>query len=446
MAPWAAPKTADLAKRQNFTGVGNNSLPFDPVIYPLVAGFIGVALYMAFVIIWQTFTCFKKRQGLYFWSLLISSCGIIGHELGNILKVYPTNCSWVFYTILIMGGWMAMVTGQSFVLWSRLHLVVQKAWILRAVLIVIVADAFFFHVPFAVMYFGTNSEDPRPWVYRFAIMERIQIVAFSLQETLISALYIWATFKVLKPSYTIRTRTVMRHLIYVNVLAILLDVCLLCLILTSNYIIKSAVQPVVYGLKLQFEFLVLNQLMAIAKRGLTSSQQNSSRSKELGPPNFSSLDGLYPYKEKVPAGGLSDLNKQSTTNSSSSPNPDRNERSNCLMGTTYVANPPPVAPHERPADPTLAPPAGLNFAKPGAIHHRAPGFPPSDDALRHKTSEASADSAAPVMGATQPIRRYDVGDNDDWWDNENVSGDGGWGLHSFENRGKHTIRPPWFER
>src|SRR5436190_250540 len=48
-------------------------------------------------------------------------------------------------------------------------------------------------------------------------MEKIQITAFSIQEFIISAMYLYETHRILKPSATFqkkRTRQVMLHLIY----------------------------------------------------------------------------------------------------------------------------------------------------------------------------------------------------------------------------------------
>jgi hypothetical protein len=44
-------------------------------------------------------------------------------------------------------GWSAMVTGQSLVLWSRLHLVCRSTWKLRAILCMIVVNGVCMHGP-----------------------------------------------------------------------------------------------------------------------------------------------------------------------------------------------------------------------------------------------------------------------------------------------------------
>ena len=88
-----------------------------------------------------------------------------------------------------------MVTGQSVVLYSRIHLVVQKEKIFRLVLTMIVVDAIVFHIPTTVMTFGANSNLEAYFTKPYAIMEKIQMTAFSIQETIISVIYAHAALK-----------------------------------------------------------------------------------------------------------------------------------------------------------------------------------------------------------------------------------------------------------
>jgi len=53
-------------------------------------------------------------------------------------------------------GWYFMVTGQSLVLYSRLHLLVRDARKLKWILCMIVTDVFLFHIPTTVFTFGVG--------------------------------------------------------------------------------------------------------------------------------------------------------------------------------------------------------------------------------------------------------------------------------------------------
>lgn len=107
-------------------------------------------------------------------------------------------------------------------------------------------------------------------------MEKIQVTAFCIQEFIISGLYVYYTRQILKPGETFqkkRTRQVMLHLIYVNVLVILLDVILLCTEYANLYEIQITFKGAVYSVKLRLEFAILNDLMRIA--GPTDTSQDS---------------------------------------------------------------------------------------------------------------------------------------------------------------------------
>jgi hypothetical protein len=56
-------------------------------------------------------------------------------------------------------GWITMVTGQSVVLYSRLHLVLRNPKVVRAVLWMIVVDAVMLHVSTTVVLFGSSYGD-----------------------------------------------------------------------------------------------------------------------------------------------------------------------------------------------------------------------------------------------------------------------------------------------
>ncbi|KAJ5579806.1 uncharacterized protein N7459_005791 [Penicillium hispanicum] len=62
----------------------------------------------------------SRRNGPYFWSMLAATLGIL-HAISGFLRYF----AWapIFLSIFVCSGWYTMVTGQSVVLISRLHLV-----------------------------------------------------------------------------------------------------------------------------------------------------------------------------------------------------------------------------------------------------------------------------------------------------------------------------------
>ncbi|KAI9799563.1 MAG: hypothetical protein M1825_004489 [Sarcosagium campestre] len=251
----------------------------DAVKYTVIAAFAAVAWYNCIELNVQVFLTFKRHRGLYFWSLIVASWGIALHALGFILKFFVEGTPWELYSVIIMLGWWAMVTGQSIVLWSRLHLVVRDNRLLRAVLAMICIDAICLHIPTSVLTWGSYSPNPAPFQSKFEIVEKVQMTVFVVQETIISVLYVWATLRLLKPIYHGRTRKVLVHLVVINVVIICMDAVLLGMEYSDHYEIQASLKPMVYSIKLKLEFAVLNQLMVLANTGLTDAARSQHNQK-----------------------------------------------------------------------------------------------------------------------------------------------------------------------
>ena len=222
-----------LLKRET-TGV-TGALPYDPVQYCILAACTAIAWIYTIELDLVVLYTFRRRSGLYFWSLLISSWGCSLHALGFILK-FLVGTSWSVDLPFIEIGWVCMVTGQAFVLYSRLHLVVRKQRTLHYVLALILIDAVALHVPTIIFTYGSNSPNASFWVAKFNVMERIQLVGFCLQEFIISGLYIYSTVRLLGAIYHSMTRKVMFQLILINSLCIGMDIILIGLEFTNNFV------------------------------------------------------------------------------------------------------------------------------------------------------------------------------------------------------------------
>ena len=106
------------------------------------------------------------------------------------------------------------------------------------------------------------------WSPRDAIVERYSQLAYTVIETIISSLYIWSLWKLLRSKVTVRQRRVMWDLIYVNALCILFDSITIVLVYLNQPQLDHPAQVFAYMLKFRLEFVVLNQLMAVAARGV----------------------------------------------------------------------------------------------------------------------------------------------------------------------------------
>ncbi|UKZ82237.1 hypothetical protein TrVFT333_010022 [Trichoderma virens FT-333] len=232
--------------------------------------FFSLALYNVGELVCHIAVTFKRYCGLYCWSFLVATCGIALNAVGFLLRSMSGSLSLSTYVYSALGivGWAAMVTGQSLVLYSRLHIILPRERLIRSVLIMIIVNSIWLLVPNTVLLFLCNSPSAAQYQVPYFVFERIQLTVFFVQELIISALYIHETYKILR-SYrglvTGASRTTMVHLILTNLVSIALDVSILILQYTNHYDLQTAWKPFVYSIKLKMEFSVLNRLVELSQ-------------------------------------------------------------------------------------------------------------------------------------------------------------------------------------
>jgi hypothetical protein len=230
----------------------------------------GLAMYNAVELIAMISLTFTRHRGLYYWSLMISSIGIIPYSLGFFLKFYnqaPGDLRWLPVVILTV-GWYPMITGQSLVLWSRLHLLVsgeRGERILKWTKYMIIFNAIALHIPTTVLTFGSNGYgNTHTFVTGYNVMEKVQMVGFFCQEIILSSIYIAETIKITKTSLQPSAKRTMNQLITINVVIIIMDLGLLGIECASLYILETTVKGVIYSIKLKLEFAILGKLVGFA--------------------------------------------------------------------------------------------------------------------------------------------------------------------------------------
>ncbi|KAL4876654.1 hypothetical protein BJY04DRAFT_139886 [Aspergillus karnatakaensis] len=226
--------------------------------------FIALSAYNVIELVILVLSTFRRWKGLYFWSLLISGIvGVVPYSVGFLLKFFSQANSTLSVTILTV-GWWSMVTGQAVVLYSRLHLVLRDERILRRVLCMIIANVFLLHVPTTVLTYGSNiASSDSVFATGYNIMEKIQMTGFTIQEVIISGLYVWETTKLLHLGSSRENRKIMHQLVGINVVIVLMDLVLLGLEYASEYAVQITLKGVIYSVKLKLEFAVLGKLVDV---------------------------------------------------------------------------------------------------------------------------------------------------------------------------------------
>ncbi|KAH6880787.1 hypothetical protein B0T10DRAFT_519196 [Thelonectria olida] len=247
------------------TEAGDGSVPISIPVVVLMS----ISMYNVIELNILMFATFKRCRSLYFWSFLAATNGIAPHTIGFLLKNVVFSDKFILYITLISVGWVMMVTGQSLVLYSRLHLILWNQTYRRIILTMIITNAIILHVPIIILMYGSNSSHSNPWVAPYKIYEKIQVTMFFLQELIISGIYIKTCYSFFDTQSTLHgngsgVRRMRKHLLLVNVIIILLDIPILALEYADFYDFQTAYKALVYSVKLKLEFRILNQLLELS--------------------------------------------------------------------------------------------------------------------------------------------------------------------------------------
>ncbi|KAL8720216.1 MAG: hypothetical protein Q9225_002878 [Loekoesia sp. 1 TL-2023] len=262
---------------------------FNPGEEPAASAFVGMTLLLVLEINVELFRMFKRRTGLYYWAITIGSyaCGV--DAIGIILKFLTPGAEhiWIFYLLIMSIGWATYTVAQLVVLYSRLHLITENLKVRRRVLLLIcVASPIVIIADWIVVWPAWNTWDSRmsdEWSPYDAIVERFAQLAFTCVEVAISAIYIHALGKLLRVKSSVRQRRVMLDLSYVVILGVVLDMINVILVFVNRVGLSHPIQTFTYALKLRLEFAVLNQLMAVAARGLSRRGESFAEKRYYNP-------------------------------------------------------------------------------------------------------------------------------------------------------------------
>ncbi|KAM0424257.1 hypothetical protein ACHAPT_010629 [Fusarium lateritium] len=251
-----------------------------------------LALYNGFELLALIFTTFKHRRGLYFWSLLLAAFGVVPYTVGWLIDYFDLVIKYVGMTICSV-GWVLLISGQSVVLYSRLHLVLSNVRIQRGVFWMIIINGVTWHTTMTVLLFTTGSspsKDGGQTTPLYNTMEKIQMTFFCAQEFIISGLYIWKTVDILKTSFGSK-RKFMWHLFVINLIIVAMDIALLVIMYKNHYTLEQGVKVVVYSIKLKLEFAVLGKLVEFVQNrgGSNPSGPESHHHRQTG--GFVELSG-----------------------------------------------------------------------------------------------------------------------------------------------------------
>ncbi|KAI2469162.1 hypothetical protein F4781DRAFT_431681 [Annulohypoxylon bovei var. microspora] len=246
----------------------------------VVGGFFGIALYNSIEVYLLMFETFRRKNTLYFWTILAANTGVLFHLLYAFqLWSLAPNIPMAVFTAL---GWVMMSTGQSLVLYLRLHLVVHDRSKLRWILYLITFTFVTLQIPttatFLALIASPPSSPPR-FAKAFEGLKIAQLAGFLIQEATISGVYVYSfniTSKRLRMVREDQVKKILHELIALVIIVVLFDIALIVDEIVGNYQVQTTLKPAVYSIKLKAELFVLNNLVSWMQAPASTSGASSS--------------------------------------------------------------------------------------------------------------------------------------------------------------------------
>lgn len=251
----------------------------------------------------------KDRRSLYFRAMFVSSWGLSLRATSYFCTYFASkHIPWYVTGMASQIGWICMVSGFALVLWSRLALILSSEKAKRYLLWLICVNGVVLHTVMTVLamiILGFNADISKGHVkYKVVaarigasqhIFECIQILFFNGQEILISSFYIRAAYVYLRDWGALgvagsrrKVRRLMVLLLVIQAFVVCIDIAIITIDLMHLLQLKGMIHSFIYCLKLEVEFVVLNQLVEISKLGvpeLPSALQESGLPELVQPQN-----------------------------------------------------------------------------------------------------------------------------------------------------------------
>ena len=180
-----------------------------------------------------------------------------------------TGPLWPIAEALFDIGWVGMVQGFALVLFSRLSILVLDWKARRRTLVMIIASAIIMHGTEIILTTTNPFTSFAKWKTALEVVERLQVTWFTLQEFFLMGLYIKAAWHHLydpnSEDDNAYSRGTMRAVLFVQMMVAAINVALLMVELAGLFAIKGIILPFACAMKLELEFLALNQLVVMSR-------------------------------------------------------------------------------------------------------------------------------------------------------------------------------------
>ncbi|KAL4869251.1 hypothetical protein BDV12DRAFT_185310 [Aspergillus spectabilis] len=220
----------------------------------LSVAFLAVAAYNTLELVFWIFSFFKRRQGLYFWSILTATLSVGVFIIITTLSFFK-KAPFIVPAIGTAFCYPCLLTARLLVLYSRFHLITQGRT-LRFVFWLIIISSILVFIPFTTTLLGLSGGDMR-FQRPFEFIEDYTILAAIARELVVYGIYIFEAFRQLRPIMLVKDRAasiVFVHLILVNAAVIVLDAFMFVMICVRESGMGLTFSCVAHSIKLKLEF------------------------------------------------------------------------------------------------------------------------------------------------------------------------------------------------
>ncbi|KAE8151647.1 hypothetical protein BDV25DRAFT_171301 [Aspergillus avenaceus] len=228
---------------------------------------ISVTMYNALELVVICLLTFKQRKGCYFWSLLTGSLSILLAGITYCIRRNWLGANKYVVRICVMVAWCGVYTSNLLVLWSRLHLVMQKRRTLQYILWSIIIGSAGCFIPETALFLGVLTPGSHRQRFRVGliVMNMLIFVIFTSIEVVIAGLYMKETIQLLRLRSHHHNRRLLLQVLGLNILLVAIAITMIVLEFGTCSPNQMVVGPLAYGIKLKLEYVILGRLVKIAR-------------------------------------------------------------------------------------------------------------------------------------------------------------------------------------
>jgi hypothetical protein len=210
------------------------------------AAFLGMGLLCSVEMLFLILYTFRRRSGLYFWSLVLANISEISVNISSILYywVLRDSCPGIVAIFSIPGAFFYVVF-EFLILYSRLQLVQVSKRTSRTLLAIICAEAALVELPVAIISLGAAVKPLSNFASWYHIMWQTEAVIYAVVDIILSATYVVQIKRFWGKDSSVDVRSILRDVIVMTLFVVGFDV------VNAVLVFINPLFPIMYGLEVR---------------------------------------------------------------------------------------------------------------------------------------------------------------------------------------------------